>query len=112
MTYSIKHNPKAHRDLVEIDAYFSQFYASTSRKFFVEYYKILDLISFSPWFRKWDDYPNYRVANVRRYLVFFTVDDDAKTVTIHRILHGMRNFRQNKDIEVMEEQAAYGQPKI
>jgi plasmid stabilization system protein ParE len=112
MTYSIKHNPKADRDITEIYEYFSQFYASTPRKFLNEYSKILDLISFSPWFRKWDDDSNYRVANVRRYLVFFKVDDDAKTVTIHRILHGMRNFRQNKDIEVMEEQAAYGQPKI
>ena len=107
MTYLIKHKPKADRDLIEIYAYFSQFYASTPRKFLVEYYKTMDTISFSPWFRKWDDDSDFRVANVKRYLVFFKVDDDAKTVTVHRILHGMRNFRQNKDIEVMEERAVY-----
>ena len=34
----------------------------------------------------------YRWSPVSSYMAFFTVDEDAKTVTIERVLHGSRNW--------------------
>ena len=36
----------------------------------------------------------YRWAPVGSYMAFFTVDEDAATVNVERVLHGTRNWRE------------------
>ena len=36
----------------------------------------------------------YRWAPIGSYMAFFTIDEDAATVNIERILHGSRNWRE------------------
>ena len=36
----------------------------------------------------------YRWAGFSSYMAFFTVDEDAKTVNVHRIVHESRNWIQ------------------
>ncbi|MDR2578992.1 MAG: type II toxin-antitoxin system RelE/ParE family toxin [Chitinispirillales bacterium] len=104
--YKIKQLPKAIYDSLEIYEYLSQFYVSTPKKFLNEFHGKLKKLSFSPEiYKKWPDNPIYRMFNVRRYLVFYKVDHDTKTIFIHRILNGMRDFMA--DIELMEKQEFY-----
>ena len=39
-------------------------------------------------------FAGYHWAPVSSYMVFFTIDEKAKTVSIHRIAHGSRNWAQ------------------
>lgn len=39
-------------------------------------------------------YAGYRWAGFESYMAFFTVDEEAKTVVVHRIAHESRNWTQ------------------
>ncbi len=107
--YRIVLMPKAKADLVTITAYLSKFYESTPKKFIEEFEKTLEILSFSPWYMKWEKNTDYRKFFVRRYMVLYQVDEVTLTVYIHRIVNGMLNLRS--DIEVMEDRKVYDMKK-
>jgi plasmid stabilization system protein ParE len=105
--FKVELRSKAKRDIAMIQAYLSQFYASTPKKFMKEFEEGLKFLSFSPWNMRWNGNSDYRRIYIRRYAVIYRIDEDTNTVRIHRVLHGMRNFTQDSDIELMEKRAEY-----
>ena len=79
MTYKIKYLPLAVQDLNDIARYLSGFYPKTANPKMCEIYP-LD--------------PVYRQMVVEQYLVFYQVNDYARTVEIHRVLRGSWNLPQ------------------
>jgi len=60
--------------------------------------EIRDNLSFTPYYPLVD---NERIASmglrkmvVKKHLVFFVVDEEKKTVTVRRIIHGARNWER------------------
>jgi addiction module RelE/StbE family toxin len=93
MTYKIVFLPAADEDLDNIEAYLSQFYASTVSKFYQELEKKLEGLEQNPrMYPLWQDNPLYRKLNVKGYLVFYKVFDACQTVEVQRILFGGRNI--------------------
>lgn len=45
-------------------------------------------------YEAFEDNPVYRRIVVSSYLVFYTVNEEKRTVEIHRILHGAKNIAQ------------------
>ena len=45
----------------------------------------------------YEDDPNYRKLVVGDYLVFYMVNEEDKTVEIHRIFHGSREIKKQLD---------------
>jgi plasmid stabilization system protein ParE len=42
--------------------------------------------------------PQYRVTGVHKYMIFYKVIENTKTVEIHRILHGSRDIESLIDV--------------
>ena len=96
MKYKVEFLPLASGDLEEIDAYLSQFYQSTAKKFFQEFHKKLNLLSDTPRiFAPWADNPAYRKFAVGHYLVFYQVSDDGPcpAVIIYRVIDSRRDIK-------------------
>jgi plasmid stabilization system protein ParE len=43
---------------------------------------------------EYEDDPDYRRLVVGDYLVFYKVNEDDKTIEVHRILHGSQNIQK------------------
>jgi plasmid stabilization system protein ParE len=83
-------------DLAEIKEYLSQFYESTVRKFISDLNrKISQLMDFPYLYPKYEKRRRFRKMVIGNYLVFYVVDEDTKTVEIHRIFHGSRDVPQH-----------------
>ena len=96
MNYTIELTPKADQDLIEIEVYLSQFYDGTISRFYKLLVEKVDQLAYSPFmYPTYENNPKYLKMVVRDYLVFYIVNDDAKTVAIHRILHGTVNITQH-----------------
>ena len=95
MKYRIKFLQDAVHDRDDIKAYLSQYYDSTVRNFFALLKeRIAQLKSFPYSCPVYENIPDYRVLVVKEYLVFYMVDDENKTVEIHRIFHESRDVRR------------------
>jgi len=57
-----------------------------------------DNLSFSPHYPRVDDdrlaAKGYRRMNVKKYAVFFVIDEETKTVRVRRIIHGARDWQR------------------
>jgi len=96
MKYRLRYMDDTVTDREHIKAYLSQFYPGTARKFFALLKKkTVRLKTFPYSCPEYEDVPDYRKLVVGDYLVFYVVNEDAKTVDIHRILHGSRDIRQH-----------------
>lgn len=93
MTYKIKYLPLAVQDLNEIAQYLSGFYPKTASRVLKEMRDKITKLSDNP--RMCEIYPldpEYRKMVVDQYLVFYQVNDHARTVEIHRVLRGSWNL--------------------
>jgi len=96
MRYKAKYFPETVSDREEIKAYLSQYYKSTVKNFFALLKsKIAQLKDFPYSCPTYEDDPDYHKLVVGDYLVFYMVNEDNKTVEIHRIFHGSKDIRQN-----------------
>ena len=94
MKYRIKYLPDTVADRAEILAYLSQYYESTVRNFFTALKeKTARLKDFPYSCPAYEDDPDYRRLVVGDYLVFYMVNEDDKTVEIHRIFHGSQDIK-------------------
>ena len=96
MKYSLRYMNDTVIDREHIKSYLSQFYPGTSKKFFALLKKKTSRLKTSPYScPEYEDVPEYRKLVVGEYLVFYIVNEDTKTVDIHRILHGSRDISQH-----------------
>jgi plasmid stabilization system protein ParE len=96
MKYRIKYLPETATDRAEIRTYLIQYYESTVRMFFALLKKKISRLKEFPYSCPiYEDDPDYRRMVVGDYLVFYMVNDDDKTVEIHRIFHGSQNISQH-----------------
>jgi len=99
MKYLLKYLDDTIADRTLIQSYLSQFYPNTAKRFFdLLKKKTARLKQFPYSCPKYDDDPDYRMLVVGEYLVFFVINEDMKTVEIHRILHGSRDISQQLNI--------------
>jgi len=96
MKYRLRFMEDTVTDREHIKAYLSQFYPGTVKRFFgLLKMKIARLKSFPYSCPEYDDVPDYRKLVVGDYLVFYIINEDIKTVDIHRILHGSRDISKH-----------------
>ena len=96
MKYRIKFLPETVTDREEIRAYLSRYHEDTVTKVLhLLKEKIARLKEFPYSCPTYEDDPDYRKLVVVDYLVFYMVDEDKKTVEIHRIFHGSQDIRQH-----------------
>ena len=95
MTYKIKYLPLAVQDLNEIARYLSGFYPKMASRVLKELREKITKLGDTP--KMCEVYrpdPAYRRMVVDQYLVFYRVNDEIKTVEVHRVLRGTWNLPQ------------------
>jgi len=96
MKIAITFLPKAISDQADIKKHLSQYYPGTSKRFFSLLKKKIARLKTYPYScPKYEDDPDYRKLVVGDYLVFYMLNEDAKIVEVHRILHGSRDISQH-----------------
>ena len=98
MRFRIKYLSETVTDREAIRDYLSQFYNETSKKFFALLKKKTARLKDYPYSCPvYEDDIDYRRLVVGDYLVFYMVNENEKTVEIHRILHGAQDIRRHLD---------------
>ena len=95
MTYKIKYLPLAVQDLNDIARYLSGFYPKTASRVLKEMREKITKLGDTP--KMCEVYhldPAYRRMVVDQYLVFYRVNEEIKTVEVHRVLRGTWNLPQ------------------
>ena len=96
MKYRITYLPATIGDREIIKKYLMQFYPNTAKRFFALLKsKTARLKDFPYSCPTYEEDPDYRVLVVGDYLVFYMVNEDKKTVDIHRIFHGSQDISHN-----------------
>ncbi|MCL2003241.1 MAG: type II toxin-antitoxin system RelE/ParE family toxin [Oscillospiraceae bacterium] len=96
MKYTVKTLDAAFRDLKEIKTALSRFYPGTARRFITQYKRKATRLKEMPYaYERYTDDMDYRRMIVNEYLVFYVVNDEAKTVEIHRVLHGSMDLSKH-----------------
>ena len=92
--YKLRHLPSAIVDAEEIEAGLSEFSISAADKFAESVSQKTDALIDNPYlYRVYQARPYFRCMPLPyEYLCFYHVDEDSKTVSIHRIIHGMRDI--------------------
>jgi len=99
-SYSVIINGPALNDLESIYRYFAwQLLTPRTASKMVKTIEdeINNYLSFSPHYPIVDDdrlaAKGYRRMNVKKYAVFFVIDEETKTVRVRRIIHGARDWK-------------------
>jgi len=94
--YKIRFLKIAEVDFTEIVAYISADNPSAANTLALKIEKNIELLSFNPHLGRIprdEEIKNlgYRYIIVQNYIIFYTIED--KTILIHRVLHGARNYK-------------------
>ena len=93
MKYRIRYLPETVSDRNEVKAYLAKYYESTVNDFFALLKEKTTRLKEFPYSCPiYEDDPDYRKLVVGDYLVFYMVNEENKTVEIHRIFHGSRDI--------------------
>ena len=96
MSYSVSFLPDADRDMDDIEEYLSVFYPSTSRSFFAQLKKQLQMLETMPlMYPAYDADPFFRKMIIDDYLLFYSVDEKRTLIIVHRIFHSKRDINQH-----------------
>jgi plasmid stabilization system protein ParE len=92
--YKLEYLPSADLDIMEAEAYLHEYSPPAADKFMEAIEKQGGLLLDNPLMHKvYEDRPYFRCMLLPyEYLCFYHVDEDAKTITVHRILRGMRDM--------------------
>ncbi len=91
--YQIVFTEEAKNDLNAIHDYLSQFYPSTSMKFFSKLKKQVLLLQNMPQMCPlYEEDPFFRQMIIGDYLLFYSVNESDLRVIIHRIFHSKRDI--------------------
>jgi plasmid stabilization system protein ParE len=95
MGYTVRYRDIAKTDILGIKEWLAHFYPGTPGRFIEVLKRGVTNLQDNPYmYEAWQDNPVYRKMGIQDYLVFYTVDDTNKTVSIHRVLHGARNIQE------------------
>jgi len=99
MKYKSKILNIARNDLKEIRTYLSDFGSSPKRKLRESFYEYVKNVSKNPYiYPEYEENKTYRKAVIQYdYLVFYTVDEESKTVKIQRVLSSRQNVKNILD---------------
>jgi len=99
MKYKSKILNIARNDLKEIRDYLSEFGSTPKSKLKESFYQYMKNISDNPYiYPEYEENKKYRKAVIQyEYLVFFTVDENNKTVKTERVLSSKRNVKNILD---------------
>ena len=87
----------AENDLQDITKYLLEYSTQAASNFLNMFEKhILHLYRFPKAYEIYQGNPHFRKMLVDRYLVFYTIDEANKLISVFRILHGSRDT--NKDL--------------
>ena len=93
MRYRVEFNDEAKLDSKEITAYLAQFFASTPRNFKNQLANKIASLKKTPYICQPSEIdPFFRRIVVGDYNLYYSVDEQKKLVTIHRIFHHTRNI--------------------
>ena len=96
MIYRLRYMEDTISDRDNIKAHLSKFYPGTTKRFFTLLKKkTIRLKTYPESCPIFEDDPDYRRLVVGDYLVFYMINDKAKMVEIHRILHGSMDISQH-----------------
>ncbi len=97
--HRLRYLPMADLDLVEIDETLSQAPVKAA-KFFSSLDKQAYLLTKMPFmYPIYDEMPVYRKMVVLDYLVFYTVNEKAATIDVHRIINGRMDVKSRLSVE-------------
>jgi plasmid stabilization system protein ParE len=96
MAYKVVMLPKADDSMDAIMEYLTQFYSGKgAAKFYAQFKKSTAHLMDHPYMAPLDaDHPPYRRLVVGQYLAYYVVDEEKKTVNIHRVLRASWNIVQ------------------
>ena len=95
MEHEIEYTSEAEADLDEIFMYLSRFYPGTPKRFDDAFQQKMDMLRYNPHTAYYEYNPIFRKVNVKGYLVFFTIDEEAGAVMIHHVRCGRRRPLEN-----------------
>jgi addiction module RelE/StbE family toxin len=94
MVYEVKLLKRAVTDTEDICRYLSQFYPGTCGRFLDELERAMDNLTQNPYmYSEYGKNKSCRRIVVQKYLVFYKVFKNAKTVRVYRILHVQRDIK-------------------
>lgn len=100
MSYKVQYLPLAVQDLEHAASYLMSFYPGTASKVLVKLETQLSRLSDNPFlYEVYAENPEFRRIVASDYLVFYKVNEDAKTVDIYRILRGSWDVKRFLDGE-------------
>ena len=92
--FAVKMSTFSKTDRQNISQYLAQYSASAPNRFKQELERYIGIIGETPLiFSTYNADPRYRhVVIYGSYVMFYTVDETAKTVFVYRVLHGSQNI--------------------
>ena len=98
--YRLEYLPEAVNDILEIEMYLYEFSPVAADKFVESIERLTETLTFHPlMYPAYEDDDYFRNMTLPyKYRLFYHVDEEAETIRIHRILHGMRNVKSIMEI--------------
>jgi plasmid stabilization system protein ParE len=92
--YQLDYLPKAELEILEAENDLYAYSPAAADKFEAAIARQEALLADNPlMYQVYDDRPYFRCMNLPyKYLCFYHVDEDAGLITVHRLLHGMRDI--------------------
>ena len=92
--YTPKYLPSAANDIFEIEETLYEFSPSSADKFIEALDEKVKHLTKQPlMYKVYEERPYFRCMPLPyKFLCFYHVDEDAKLINIHRVLHGMRDI--------------------
>ncbi len=86
----------ARSDIANIEKYIAQYDENAAKNYMERLYNALKALASMPYIgQKSDIDPAFRRLVIDNYLAFYTVDDNAQLVEVHRILHGAMDIKKH-----------------
>ncbi len=86
----------ARSDIVGIESYYAQYDENAARHFMERLYNRIKSLESMPYMGQRSDIdPAFRRFVIDNYLAFYTVDDKARLVEVHRVLHGATDIKKH-----------------
>jgi addiction module RelE/StbE family toxin len=90
MQYKLKFLEIAKHDKEEIKKYLQKYYPGTPKKFISKLKECMNNIKEMPYmYPVYEHFPEYRKIVLGNYLIFYAVNEETKSIAVHRILPGV-----------------------
>ena len=104
MPYKMKKLPSFNKSALEADANLYALSPQAADKYFENYTQKIERIKENPYmYRVFEDEPYFRSAGLAYgYRLFYHVDEQNKTVTLHRVIHGVMDLIKQLQMEMSD----------